>query len=375
MNIEELKLHVLKCIAKKQEGDYWDFKRQWYEKDKKSSLLHDIICMANLTRDEDGYIIIGVDEEQDCKLIDVKNDPNRKNTHEMVKFLRDKPFDAGIRPTVYVENIVIRGITLDVIIIENSNYTPYYLTKRFEEVEPYHIYTRVSDSNTPIDSSADRDKVEALWKKRFGIGKSSLEKLRIYLGDYEHWKTPDGEESWYYEFAPEYRIEIEIDERRKGYEYYCFTQCNSRPSYYNLRLKYHATVMIDTSAISLDGGRFLTAVPNVKVLWDVPYYFYFTDRINYSLHRFFENKASKDYQSRCMFDSWNECVPTIGDQKETEEFFDWLKRQTIPCETNRQMVYIPEKLQNGDDGTLYKDGYKQAMIINDMLEKYWLENS
>lgn len=45
----------------KQEGSSWDFKREWHHD--KGSLLHDIICMANLITDEDGIIIIGVDEE------------------------------------------------------------------------------------------------------------------------------------------------------------------------------------------------------------------------------------------------------------------------------------------------------------------------
>ena len=109
MTTDDLKKRVLVYISKKHEGSSWDFKRQWYDNGKgKSDQLHDIICMSNLTGDEDGLIIIGVDEENDCKLCDVSNDPNRKDTHELVKFLRDKHFDGGIRPTVHVETISAR---------------------------------------------------------------------------------------------------------------------------------------------------------------------------------------------------------------------------------------------------------------------------
>ena len=54
---------ISQLINLKQEGRYWDFKRQWYSNNKKGDLLHDIICMANNLTDKDGLIIIGVDEE------------------------------------------------------------------------------------------------------------------------------------------------------------------------------------------------------------------------------------------------------------------------------------------------------------------------
>ena len=375
MTTEELRYRVYRCIAKKQEGDSWDFKRQWYDKDKeKTDLLHDIICMANLIKDEDGLIIIGVDEEHECSICDVSGDPNRKNTHEMVKFLRDKPFDGGIRPTVYVESIEVNQKTIDVIVIENSLYVPFYLTDRFQQVEAYHIYTRVGDSNTPIDKSADRDKVEALWKKRFGLNKPTLEKFKIYLRDYKHWVSVDGEQSWYYEYAPEYRIETDLDESSNAYNYYCFTQIDSRPSYYNLRLMYHQIVVADTLAVCLDGGRFITAVPWCHTFGQTPYYYYETDRINYHLHCFFEMRADDKFYSNYAYDRWNECVPTVGTKEQAEDFFEWLKYQRIPTETERTIPPISDRLQNGEDGERYRIEYKHAMIINDMLEKYWKES-
>lgn len=375
MNTNELTNRVIRCIAKKQERDSWDFKCQWYDKEKgKTSLLHDILCMANLTSDEDGIIIVGVDEENDCNLVDVTNDPNRKDTHEMVKFLRDKPFDGGIRPMVRVEEVIVRDVTLDVIVVENTSYTPFYLTNRFQEVEAYHIYTRVGDSNTPIVKSADRDKVEALWKKRFGIDKPPLERMKIYLRNYKNWVTVDGEQSWYYEFAPEFRIETEIDEGADAYNYYCFTQLNPKPSYYALKLKYHSTVMYDTVAVVLDGGRFMTAVPNMHVFGFVPFYFYTTDSINYALHSFFEKKSYGDYASNYMFDSWNGCVPTLGDKNEAEEFFQWLKEHELPNEISavdeRLLPIIPETLENGEDGKRYKEEYRHAMIIMNLYDMF-----
>ena len=42
MNFQE---EVKQLIDLQTEGDYWDYKEFWY--DNKTSLLHDIICMAN----------------------------------------------------------------------------------------------------------------------------------------------------------------------------------------------------------------------------------------------------------------------------------------------------------------------------------------
>ena len=52
---------ILKLICLKQEGPYWDFKRQWYEDGHEGDMLLDIICMANNLVNHDAYIIIGVD--------------------------------------------------------------------------------------------------------------------------------------------------------------------------------------------------------------------------------------------------------------------------------------------------------------------------
>ena len=79
---------ICQLIAMKQEGSYWDFKKEWYTK--KSDLLHDIICLSNNLVNRDCYIIIGVDQENDYSLVDVRNDVNRKNTQKKYKELKEQ---------------------------------------------------------------------------------------------------------------------------------------------------------------------------------------------------------------------------------------------------------------------------------------------
>ena len=115
----DLESEIINLIELHQEGEYWDFKRQWYDSSKVVDLLHDIICMANNLANHDAYIIIGVDDE-DFSLYDVAADHNRRNTQKIVDFLKDKKFAGDIRPIVTVKQAFIKSFTLDVIIIHNS---------------------------------------------------------------------------------------------------------------------------------------------------------------------------------------------------------------------------------------------------------------
>ena len=53
----ELYDEIEKLISLGQEGEYWDFKKEWYGKEKDEDLLLDIICMANNLVNRDAYII------------------------------------------------------------------------------------------------------------------------------------------------------------------------------------------------------------------------------------------------------------------------------------------------------------------------------
>ena len=85
----ELLKTISKLIELHQEGPYWDFKKEWYGKEKDEDQLIDIICMANNLVDRDAYIIIGIDEENDYSVHDVLHDNNRRNTQQLTDFLRN----------------------------------------------------------------------------------------------------------------------------------------------------------------------------------------------------------------------------------------------------------------------------------------------
>lgn len=191
------------------EGAYWDFKQEWHLN--KADLLHDIICMANNLEDCDAYIIIGV---TDSGVVCGVSETNRKSQQNLIDFLKDKEFAGGVRPTVYVQCLDIDDKPVDVIIVKNTANTPYYLDKEYDGLHKGNIYTRVVDTNTPKNSCADIDKVEWLWKKRFGLVGSFEHRLkRILLSD--GWICEDkGEwqEHFFNEFYPEIRVDVNEDE-------------------------------------------------------------------------------------------------------------------------------------------------------------------
>ena len=236
---ETLTREIIALIDKKQEGGYWDFKLDWH--DNKASLLHDIICLANNIENRDAYLIFGV-KDKTYEICGVSKD-NRLNTVNVVNFLRDKKFVGNVRPTVRVETITVKGKELDILIIENSHYTPFRLSQDFKyeskksdgkdivkTVKANNIYTRIQDTNTPIDKTADPDKEEKLWRKRFHIDEPAYNKAMYYLENPEDWersvvdlsdsyiaadeqKYPDlklhrpvWDNSYYYRDAPEYSI-------------------------------------------------------------------------------------------------------------------------------------------------------------------------
>lgn len=181
---------IIDLIGRGYEGEYWDYKQCWY--DNNVSLVHDIICFANNIVNHDSYIIIGVND--DAKIVGVNDDKNIKTSANINDLLSRISMGGDYRPTVRVVPLNINDYRVDVIIIENTNKTPFYLTEDFEDkkdkkrknkiLRANHIYTRINDKNTSIDSSADFDKQEYLWKKRFGIDQKIYERLMTWVFRY-----------------------------------------------------------------------------------------------------------------------------------------------------------------------------------------------
>ena len=369
----KLKEEILQLISMKQEGGYWDFKKQWHKN--RSDLLHDIICMANNLHNRASYIIIGIDEENDYAVVDVNTDPNRRNTQKMVDFLKDKKFAGGIRPLVHVESISLQHGDVDAIIIENSFNTPFYLTDSFEGVRANSIYTRIMDTNTPIDKSADVNNVEYLWRKRFHLDEMPIEKFSHFLQNFDAWeRLYDNDSGFYYKYAPEYTLVSEID-NRDGYEYYLFGQVDSRPSWWLITLKYHQTAIGQYLGLSLDGGRAFVVAPHR--MHDLLNFgissvgYYLRNDLSYRVLQFCHKKETVEERS---YINHFHAILIFASKIEYLNFLDYVKNNLARYKSlykqqgDSMLPHFPELKNYIMDH--FKKEYRDALVMKKMLEEF-----
>lgn len=367
---------ITHLVELKQEGEYWDFKKEWYKN--KPDLLHDIICMANNLSNHDGLIVIGIDEETDYSICDVTNDPNRRKTQDIVAFLREKKFVGGIRPTVYVQPLSFRKSEIDVIVIKNDRNTPYYLTEQYQGVFANNIYARIMDTNTPKNSSADINIVEKLWKKRFGIDAAAFDRALLFLQTPCDWVDSYGGKK-FYKYAPEFTIEdISAEEHRNGYEFYLFNQYDSYPRWYDINIYYHQTLLYSLGGVALDGGRCFTSTPRTDGIslykesyhnWDISYKYFVKDSIEYIVHLFYITDGMDE--ERIARQRFFECVLVFESEFERMKFNDFVitnyQKYNVDAFRDR-LPHFPDL--EGYNMDAFKKAYLQSQLLQQMLKDF-----
>ncbi|GMK39098.1 DNA-binding protein [Paenibacillus sp. CCS19] len=370
MMMFELREEILMLIDSKREDDYWDFKVKYHSNS--ANLLHDIICMANNRVDRDAYIIFGV-VDGTYEVVGVKDDENRKTQQQMIDLLKDKKFVSGIRPRVEVRNLMISGLEVDVLVIKNSTDTPYYLTEDYQDqgrrVRANHIYTRVGDTNTDINRSADINNVEYLWKKRFLLTRSPFEQVIKRLENKSEWKSDDG--GYYNVYNPEFTITIgdEDDEYdRRIPEFYSYALMNSSTSYQKLSIKYFGTQLYNDLIVVLDGGRYSTPAPEWaflkfrehKVHADYALKYFTKDSASFKLNEFLYNE--EDQEEAYARSRFFEVVLLFNDELEKDTFLEYVHHHkddfinklnalddhfSVDADTEHHRDHIVERLKTG----------------------------
>ncbi len=284
---------IYNLILSKREGSYWDFKEIAYENN--GDFVHDVLCMANSMSHHDKYIIMGVsDSNSGCNIIGLYG--NRKKQADYIDLLRNLQF-ADARPEIELRTILLDGKEIDILIVYESSLKPFYLTKPYDKLLPYHIYTRTVDSNTPKDKSADFSVVERMWRQRFNLDLPPKEKFEKILEDVDNWHVDVGnEEAAYYEPSPEYQIIF--GETREGWECYSNFFINPKSFFGEAEFKYHTTTLFKKQYGFVDEFRISIAMPEIAAFsLNGKYYFYYyfkKNSIRYKFHKLI-NKDSMDY--------------------------------------------------------------------------------
>lgn len=275
---EALFNEISELIDLKTEGDYWDFKLKWHENN--ADLLHDIICMANNLVNRDAYIIIGVSDSKSPDGVKVQGvaAADRKNQQNLIDFLKDKKFFGGVRPVVYVHTLAFGDLEVDVVLIKNTVNTPYFLVEPFncgkECVQSGHIYTRIGDTNTPKKSYADTDKVEYLWRKRFGIDLSVMDKLLLLLDSPDDWVGDfNNGECRYHSLYPEFQIRLSDCEDDEDFSDNSIVRNiadhnpDTKFAVKDVTITYHTTIIYSERVLYLDGYRHLIPFPATSTVY------------------------------------------------------------------------------------------------------------
>lgn len=344
MDYVDLKNEISELIERQTEGMYWDFKQQWHSNN--ADLIHDIICMANSPANRDCYIIIGV-EDQTYKILGVTTE-KRKNQQKVIDLLRQKPkWAGGYIPEVYVKSVSISEKEIDIIIIKQSNNTPFYLLEDYKnEGSPIFkgaIYTRKGDTNTPKTSTADLYDTEILWKRRFGLLYNPSQRAKYYLADLENWERIDGEIDksgnecffFYYKLDPDYTIYLksntDVQEKKDINEvgvqyYYLFGFCNI--SYHidfsnsEKIILYYKDIPLFSSPIEAIDERRTQIIP--PKYWSNSYYI--KDSFRYLIFEFVMAYICGNYSSEAKT-MLLRVIPLYESDKEHEEFIKYIENK------------------------------------------------
>lgn len=374
---------VVKLIETKCEDDWWDFKQEHHHD--KAELVHDIICMANNRPRRDSYIIFGV-EDKSFKIIGVESDNYRRNQQGITDILRNISFAGSVRPRVEVHTITLENHELDVLIIKDSVEVPYYLEKEYRDtnvknasgklygkvVHPYHIYTRVVDNNTAIDKQADINDIEFLWRKRFGMDLTIMERLDILLSDTDRWVFDWGNKRYCYHIDfPEFQI-VQIEDMQQGWVPAAAFYTHPVMYLARLNIMYHSTIIYETVLWSFDEyRRYLPEAKNDSVKNDFWYSYYLLNSFEGKLLKIFTH-GSCDISSR---EPNYHQILIFKDESEKQEFDDYVVEHFDDHTDNeiqeRYQYQIREDREENFGGLMYSayQVAKMAWIYEDWLQQ------
>lgn len=375
MDVRALLYKIRTFIASKREGDYWDFKEKYHAN--KADLLHDIICMANNRADKDGYIIFGVSDDFEIK--GIKNDENRKNQQNIIDFLKSKKFSGGIRPTIELVTITINGQQIDVLIVKNSTDTPYFITEDYNDgkrrVRANYIYTRIGDTNTDIDKSADINHIEYLWRKRFLLNRPPLEQIKQKLRFKNEWRRE--EDVFHNIYNPEFTVCLEYDDEIGHPEFYSYLMMNQSTTYGMLDIKCFGTKLYSHQFVVLDGGRYITVVPNWGFIGEgyssdetYTYKYFVKDSLDFILHEFL---LSENHEAIWARDRLYSGIVIYNSEIERETFEEYLRsnihllNELIEIEKDS---YDWIETENQREKIVNQRRIKIGKAIKSLLEKY-----
>ena len=319
----DLSAIISALVATGREGDHWDFKLK--PQAKPGDLIKDILCLANPPRhDGDRYIIYGVDDAG--TVVGLEPGPRRTQA-DIVNTLSNAGFSGGIYPDIELRAIELQGQRLEVLVVKDRPEKPYYLQQTYDRngvrLHAGTVYSRVRDSNTPSDQVASSSDIELMWRERFGLDQSPLQRVRQYLLDRDGW-TETSEHYWHYAQFPEFTISQAEEEPRPVEAGENWARAATNPAAFVLPFQvcYHQTVLVGLECIYFDEMRKLTPAPRptrVDVTEDLWFFSLSADTLEFRFLQFLTGTARERLLQDGLRDGRGATVPVLlfrsGDER------------------------------------------------------------
>lgn len=226
-------------------------------------LLHDILCLANSWTDNDRYLVFGVADNKE--ILGVEADPRRRKSSNINDLLRDSTLNRipPIRLIAYPKD----GHEIDVLKIRNRPDKPFFATKDQrkggETLRAGVVYTRVGDTNVPLSATAREDEIELMWRERFGIGHSPMQRVSRLIRETDKWQRVQGDEYMYHEDFPEFTIRDDRTLIEDFREVWTQKFPDRSASSFGVDLRYGTTILRKYTFVSCDGGRYRLPLPTL----------------------------------------------------------------------------------------------------------------
>ena len=309
MNLQDnLLATIIELVGMKTEGTHWDFKLQHHANN--AELIHDVLCLANAEHEGQRYLVFGV-EDRTYNLHSIDSSPSRKSQADIAGLFRDnaRKFFQSRTPTVYLSELEHDGKSLDVLVIEDRPHKPYYLVDDYRHndktVRAHHVYTRLNDTNIPMTEAAPPHEIERMWRERYGLDKTPLERAKRYLSDHEAWESVSengffGAPYDYHRNFPEFTLKTaeaeEVIARNEEWTRGEIRRDNNTAWYFEMY--YHQTLLARVRAVTFDDGKKSMVAPDWIPQNGGRFYFYQEESIEFALQRFLVNNRHDNDDSK-----------------------------------------------------------------------------
>lgn len=365
--ISKLKLQKL---INEPEDDHHDFKEKWYtagtDNSEKSEMLKDIFSFTNTVHNEDCFLIFGI-EDKTHKVVGVENDLNRYNTQQITDWLRKLPIEPNI-PNVKIQTIKLEEHQIDVMIIKNTDNVPVFLSNICKgkgygkhPIFPGQIFTRIEDTNTAIDSTANYNQVKELFKKNLGWNQTTKKRFKKALTKFKYWE--------YYEHIeeigiqnsidPDYKIVfVERDDTNQKVDSFSLSQFDFHISWDLAELKYKNNTIEEINVVNLDGSRFTAVVPDVGSLGgsfgeNLYYNYYLLDSFKFLLENLINNIHGLISPDKGQLEMFARSIVVYSNSKQKMEVenclgnkIDEIKKITEPQKNILELEQYKKSLEN-----------------------------